>query len=217
MLCCFCSAPFHTQICLGSAAGEPHICLFFVQHYKAAIRGYWTLCAHGCRGRREEYLSTVGPVVVTTLSLPLALTRATCLSFNSNPVIVAFSHYFCEVQLFNSCILLRCLCSAEPLSLICFIHPLLFSINTFPLSPPWWIPLYCIYINSPFVVPIVIISPAALSFLFPSRSISSLPCVSFLPACLHPYCRVESSCCLPALSRLTPVRVCPDLITRQWR
>lgn len=50
----------------------------------------------------------------------------------------------------------------NPFSLMCFIHSMLFSINTFPLSPPGEF-LSTVYINSPFVVPIIFISPAALS------------------------------------------------------
>ena len=33
----------------------------------------------------------------------------------------------------------------HPFSLTCFIHSVLFSIDAFLLSPPWWIPQYCIY------------------------------------------------------------------------
>lgn len=83
------------------------------------------------------------------------------------------------------------------LSLTFFIHSVLFSINTHPFHPLLNSSVLCIYINSPFVVPIMIISPAALSF----YSFYSSPFQSFAMCSLYPS---SPSRCISVSSRMPP-------------
>lgn len=222
----FCNALFHihaaTPIHLGSSAGEPHVCFLLVLQSNYTGAG-WTACALlvvtcGCwwRGGVRGIYSQPGPFWSS-------LWRVADFNFDSVDLFVfqlrSHHHVFQSLLLRGSAIqkVYFHSLSSTPFSLTCFIHSVLFSINTYLLSPPWWTPLYCI--NSPFVVPIMIISPAALSssssYASSFQSLFSLPCalciipppllaLLSLPACLHPYCRVESSLFLLALSRLAP-------------
>lgn len=129
------------------------------------------------------------------------------------PNIMLFAHSCYKFQIFKRCIPILC-AQQHPL----FVN--VFSVNTMVLSPPGEFHS-TVCINSHLLSLSWVFSPPALSTslhcLF-FHSFLSLPCIlqifppSFLSpsphisvsACLHPYCRVESSLFLLALSRLPP-------------